>query len=41
MKSLVQNPQKVGARKAELEESIKQFNDVFAAYKARIEEMMR
>ena len=41
MKSLVQSPQKTEARKAELEGSIKQLHETLAAYKAKIEEMLR
>lgn len=41
MKSLVQSPEKTEARKAELEASIKQLNEIFFAYTAKIEEMLR
>jgi hypothetical protein len=41
MKSLLQNPEKVNARKIELEENIDQLNDVLATYTTRIEEMLR
>jgi hypothetical protein len=41
MKSLVQSPEKIEARKAKLEASIKQLNETLAAYTAKIEEMLR
>lgn len=41
MKSLVQSSEMTQARKAELEISIKQLNETLAAYKAKIEEMLR
>ena len=40
MKSLVQSPAKIKARKTELETHIKQLNETLAAYTARIEEML-
>ncbi len=41
MKSLVQSPEKIETRKAELEASIKQLNETLVAYTAKIEEMLR
>jgi Mg2+ and Co2+ transporter CorA len=41
MRDLVQNPEKIDARKAELEERIKQLNEVLSAYTNRIAEMLR
>ena len=41
MKSLVQSPEKVEARKAELKENIKQQNEMLAVYSAKIDEMLR
>jgi type I restriction enzyme M protein len=41
MKALLQNPEKVAARKAELEAGIKQLNETLAYYTAKIEEMLR
>ena len=41
MKSLVQNPEKIAARKAELEDHIKQLNETLSMYAVRIEEMLR
>jgi Mg2+ and Co2+ transporter CorA len=41
MKSLVQNPNEVAARKSALEKNIKQFNETLTAYTARIAEMLR
>jgi hypothetical protein len=41
MKVFVQSPEKIKARKIELEESIKQLNETLAAYATRIEEMLR
>lgn len=41
MKSLVQSSEKIKARKAELEERIKQLNEVLTAFTARIGEMLR
>lgn len=41
MKSLIQSPDKIEARKAELEENIKQLNEMLATYTAKIEEMLR
>ena len=40
MKALVSDPEKVAARKAELEETIKQLNEVLVAYNAKIKEML-
>ena len=41
MKSLVQDPEKLNARKAELEARIQELNDVVSAYRIKIEEMLR
>ena len=41
MKSFVQSPEKIKARKTELEDHIKHLNEALAAYMARIEEMLR
>lgn len=41
MKSLVLNPEKIEARKTELEEYIQQLYETLAAYAARIEEIQR
>jgi DnaJ-domain-containing protein 1 len=41
MKSLLQNPEKVAARKAELEAAIKQLNETLAFYTSKIEKMLR
>ena len=41
MKSLVQSPLKIEARKAELELHIKQLNEILSIYEARIEDMLR
>ena len=41
MKSLVQSPEKVEARKAELEDDIKQLNELLDVYSAKITEMLR
>ena len=41
MKSLVQSSEKIAARKAELEESIQQLNEVLSAYTERVAEMLR
>ncbi|HOG46001.1 MAG TPA: molecular chaperone DnaJ [Anaerolineae bacterium] len=41
MKSLVQSPEKIQARKAELEERIEQLNRVLVAYTDRVAEMLR
>lgn len=41
MKSLVQSPEKIEARKAELEARIKQLNETLAAYTEKIEKMLR
>ena len=41
MKSLVQSPEKIEVRKAELEVSMKQLKEMLAVYTAKIEEMLR
>jgi len=41
MKALVQSPEKIKERRAELEESIRQSNETLAAYAAKIDEMLR
>ena len=41
MKSLVQSPEKVEARKVELEENITQLNEMLDVYSAKITEMLR
>jgi Mg2+ and Co2+ transporter CorA len=41
MKSFVQCPEKIAARKAELETNIERLNETLAAYTAKIEEMLR
>ncbi len=41
MKSFLQKPDQIKARKAELEENIKQLGGVLAAYKEKVVEMMR
>lgn len=41
MKALVQSPEEIDARKAELEERIKQLNEVLSAYTNSIAEMLR
>jgi len=41
MKPLIQSPEKIEVRKAELEADIKQLNEMFAVYTAKIDEMLR
>lgn len=41
MKALIQSPEKVEARKAEIATHIQQLNEIFAAYNAKVEEMLR
>jgi len=41
MKAIVQSPEKMEARKSELEERIKSLNEILSAYSRRIEEMLR
>ena len=41
MKEFVQSPDKVEARKTELQEQIDQLTDILAAYNEKIAEMLR
>lgn len=41
VKELIQDPEKIAARKRELKKIIRQYEEAIAAYKARIEEMLR
>ncbi|HAI20900.1 MAG TPA: molecular chaperone DnaJ [Clostridiales bacterium UBA8153] len=41
MKSIVQSPEKIEARKSELGEQIKSLNEIMSAYSQRLEEMLR